>query len=85
MNVSQIKRSIDSNSYISPSVRGVLSRDHLPSIVTRYPWAYVVNMDFSHQHGKHLIVIDLPNTYHGVFFDSLGRKLEVGEENSKTS
>ena len=65
-----------SNSCIRPSVRGVFSRDNLPNIVTRYPCAYVVNTEFSHQHGKHLIAIDLPYPSYWVFFDSLGRKLE---------
>ena len=72
MDTLQIEHVFASDSHGRSVVRGVVSRDGLPTAVDTYPTAFVCNTHTGDQPGQHWIAIYASSKKTGEYFDSFG-------------
>ena len=72
MNTEELENFLKSSPCLRSTVRGVFAFDTLPSRITRYPSAFIVNTEPIHLPGKHWIAIIIYSPWKAEFFDSLG-------------
>ena len=74
MNTDELQSFIDTHSCLREYVRGVYAINTLPTYVTIYPSAFIVNTDPIPNPGKHWVLVIFHSPWKADYFDSFGRK-----------
>ena len=73
MNTEQLICVINRVPRLKDIVQGIYTRDTLPSTVTKYPSAYIVNTDVSTGEGIHWVLFYFETASYAEFYDSFGK------------